>query len=238
MATLPIANPPPHPVFGSTTELFSDLMWRQNKSDTDLATSWATVHPDVFGRNLGAQNDDFMVYIPGARRRAAEAPSHSLRSVKVYGGTVTISDGDTVNLIREQVDCWTNAKSGDWAQRLDKIIIELGRLKPNWDGEGAPAPSQSLLTQMEQALQNLPRETREPDVEIDPSDNSIALRWWTDDNQAAFAMTFTGNGRVYGVTSSSAEQPAPSWDCLTEEETKIIDKTDHPLIKRALFETA
>lgn len=125
-----------------------------------------------------------------------------------------------------------------WYEKLDRIITELGRLKTGWDGDTAPAPANSLLNQMERVLRTLPHATREPEVEVDPSDGSVVARWWGEDNQIAFTMTFTGNGKVYGIISSINETPPPSWECSVQDETKIVDRINHPLVHKVLFETA
>lgn len=128
--------------------------------------------------------------------------------------------------------------SSGWFDKLDKIITELGRLKNGWDGDSAPAPSQSLLNQMERALRALPHETSEPSIEVDPSDGSVAVRWWADDHNSAFSLNFTGNERVYGVFSSIDQPPPPSWDCFVNDETKIIDRIEHPVVRKMLLENA
>lgn len=125
-----------------------------------------------------------------------------------------------------------------WFEKLDRIITELGRLKTGWDGDAAPAPANSLLNQMERVLRTLPHNTREPEVEVDPSDGSVVARWWDGDNQTAFTMTFTGNSKVYGISSSMNETPPPSWECSVDDETKIVDRIEHPLVHKVLFETA
>ncbi|GGN51451.1 hypothetical protein GCM10011349_24030 [Novosphingobium indicum] len=126
------------------------------------------------------------------------------------------------------------AFSSGWARTLDRLIGDLGRLKAGWDGSDAAALPQKVLDQMEQVLRLLPQDTQEPEIEVDPSDSSVAARWWGPEGKSAFAMTFTGNGRVYAVASCVDEVPPPSWDSDTEDETKIIDKIDTPLIQKAL----
>lgn len=121
-----------------------------------------------------------------------------------------------------------------WSKILDRLISDLGRLKAGWDGNGAKPLPQKLLDQLEQVLRLLPQDTQEPEVEVDPSDSSVAVRWWGPQEQSAFAMTFTGNGRVCAVTSCMDEVPPPSWDSEADDETKIIDKVDNPLIRKAL----
>lgn len=154
------------------------------------------------------------------------------------------------------IDPWGSAKANDltenaqswlslahkpfsgWFSKIDKIITELGRLKIGWDGEAAQPPSQLLLNQIEQVLQALPQETKEPEVEIDPSDGSVVTRWWGEGNASAFSLTFTGNGKVYGVASSTAEEVPASWECDVHDETKIEDRISHPLVRKVLAEAA
>ena len=121
-----------------------------------------------------------------------------------------------------------------WLSRLDRAIRELGRLKAGWDGPGSQPLSHAFLVQIEGALAVLPGDTREPELEVDGSDCSVTARWWTPDGQSAFAMTFTGQGKVHGVTSSTSVSPPSAWHCETDEETKILDRIDHPLIRQAL----
>lgn len=121
-----------------------------------------------------------------------------------------------------------------WLARLDRIISELGRLKAGWDGAGSRPLPHSMLVQIETALAVLPSETQEPDVEVDGSDNSVTFRWWASGEETAFAMTFTGNGKVHGVTSSTLMTPPPAWHCSVNEDTKLLDRIDHPMIRNAL----
>lgn len=147
----------------------------------------------------------------------------------------------TADVVTETAQSWLSLAlkpASGWFGKIDKIITELGRLKVGWGGDAAQTPSQALLNQIEQVLQALPQDTREPEIEIDPSDASVVTRWWGEGNASAFSMTFTGNGKVYGVVSAAAEEMPASWECDVHDETRIEDRISHPLIRRVLTEAA
>lgn len=128
-------------------------------------------------------------------------------------------------------------KTSGWSGKIDKIVTELGRLKSDWDGNGAVSPSPALINQLERALHTLPHETKEPEVEVDPSDGSVVIRWWSADGEAAFSMTFVGNDKLYAVMSSSGDA-STSWQCSVRDETKIIDNIENLLIRKVLVSNA
>jgi hypothetical protein len=121
----------------------------------------------------------------------------------------------------------------DWQCRLERVVKELGRLRSD-DAQDFLAPTDSHLTELETALGVLPADTRDPEVEVDGSDASITVRWWTDDRASAFAITFPGNGRAYGTASSVQEAPPHSWCFRVSDETKILDGIEHSVIRKAM----
>jgi hypothetical protein len=80
----------------------------------------------------------------------------------------------------------------------NEIISQLGQLQDGWSGASSFAPADSVKRDIYEALAAIGGFVREPEVEVD-DDGSVALLWPTADID--FAMTFLGNGKVYGTAS-------------------------------------
>jgi hypothetical protein len=115
------------------------------------------------------------------------------------------------------------APAKDWARHLDRVVSSLGRLKDDWAGPSSLAPSQAILVDLETVLRVLPSNTKEPEVDVDPSDGSVTVRWWSADEKTAFAMSFLGNASVYGITTCAIGISPSAWHFAVSEETKILD---------------
>lgn len=231
MATLPpsvIFGAPPAPATMVVPEAPLRLDTLIDPGSVEWASEWLS-------STLMARGDTFLVC-----RNETDLGQTRLARRKLHR-TRCIALGSNAEWIVDPAIVWTLATStpslivgSTWLSRLDRTIRELGRLKAGWDGPGSQPLSHALLVQVESALAVLPPDTLEPELEVDGSDCSVTARWWTSDEESAFAMTFTGNGKVHGVTSSASLPPPPAWHCNATEETKILDQIDHPLIRQAL----
>lgn len=125
--------------------------------------------------------------------------------------------------------------SSGWSSVFDRLLVELGRLKEGWEGEGSVAPSAKTLRDVEQALSVLPASTREPEVEVDSSDGSISFRWWSQDLSKSATLSFLGNGTafIFAMNRNGATKP-PAIVSVTDE-LGILDAIEDLQEFRALL---
>ncbi len=69
-----------------------------------------------------------------------------------------------------------------------QLMVELGRLEDGWDGPGSTAPRDEITKSLLAVTQALPPNTVEPEAEVDSSDGSIALRWFSRDNTSTLSV--------------------------------------------------
>lgn len=188
-------------------------------SDMGQPTEWAFLQmapPGFWDQQLdfhgsvidieGGLLDTFMS--PGLRSRRVEA--------NVGTGTSNVSSMEQYRRARA-------ARPIGWADTLERIIQEIGRLPDNWDGPGSITPSDKMVRDVENVLQALPAQTVEPELEVDSSDGSVTVRWISADFSRSFALSFAGNARVTLVGSALGGLPPVTINCSTREETRVLD---------------
>ncbi|MGR9224035.1 hypothetical protein [Rhizobium leguminosarum] len=89
------------------------------------------------------------------------------------------------------------------------IAMELGRLNTGWAGDGTVAPGTKLVLDIQNAAASFPAEASMPEVEVDPDDGSVILRWITSNAERSLSLTFLGKGEVT-VFFSSPERTTPA----------------------------
>lgn len=73
-----------------------------------------------------------------------------------------------------------------------QLIVEIGRLEHDWDGQGSVAPKDGTVRSLLAVTQALPAETVEPEADVDSSDGSVVLRWFTPDQQSTLSIRLAG----------------------------------------------
>jgi hypothetical protein len=102
----------------------------------------------------------------------------------------------------------------------DEIITAIGALEDGWSGEQSKAPSPSVSADIVVALAGMAF-AKEPDVEVDPDDGSVILRWLK--ASESFSLTFLGKGNVAGCYLPSTEPAA--WRVPVGEASKFIKES-------------
>ena len=102
---------------------------------------------------------------------------------------------------------------------LDLILVQIGRLPPEWAGSGSLAPSDNALRDVAAVLTCLPPNTPMPELEVDPEDGYINLLWRMKDNSRIFVLTFAGAGAVIG--SAAGTGPYEPWRLEVSDEIGI-----------------
>ncbi|TBD68308.1 hypothetical protein ELH16_08570 [Rhizobium ruizarguesonis] len=115
---------------------------------------------------------------------------------------------------------WHSSRHRNVAQ---KVVRELGRLKNGWAGSGSVAPSANILRDIQLVASSLPSSTRSPDVEVDPDDGSVVLRWMQEGALRSFSLTFVGQGRVTGFYSAD-DSSAPAWRLKASDSIRLAIK--------------
>ncbi len=110
-----------------------------------------------------------------------------------------------------------------WSNILERIIVEIGRLRDGWDGTGSLAPSPKVLRDVEAALSVLPVNTRDPEVEVDSSDGSVSIRWESEDFSRMLSLSFPDNGKAIVVALSRNQPPKKPYICDVADEVRILD---------------
>ncbi|MBX5181678.1 hypothetical protein HJB88_03325 [Rhizobium sp. NZLR5] len=82
------------------------------------------------------------------------------------------------------------------------ISMELGRLRAGWAGEGTIAPGTKLILDIQNVAASFPAETSMPEIEVDPDDGSVILRWMSLDADCSLSLTFLGKREVTVFYSS------------------------------------
>jgi hypothetical protein len=108
------------------------------------------------------------------------------------------------------------------ASVVDQIVRELGRLTDGWAWPEAKAPSESVLKDVQTAAVALPHTLRKPEVEVDPDDGAVVLRWLGENGQT-FSLTFVGNGFVTGFLSSDNDK-LPAWSNRVDDAIRLLLK--------------
>jgi hypothetical protein len=96
----------------------------------------------------------------------------------------------------------THASS--WIGPLSHIIQEVGRVPDGWAGENTKGPSSSILRDFVSLEASLPAKVSPPQVEIDPDEGYVSLRWFDASHKNSITVTFFGNFKLI-VTFSSLE---------------------------------
>lgn len=156
----------------------------------------------------------------------------------------------TVHKVHTLSTTWTKANSfrgsGDevyarTAQRYQathssvaqKVVRELGRLKNGWSGAGSVAPSDNILRDIQLVASSVPSLTRAPDVEVDPEDGSVVLRWMEAGASRSFSLTFVGQGWVTGFYSAD-DTSAPAWRLRASDSIRLAIKFSNDNVQSLL----
>lgn len=141
------------------------------------------------------------------------------RSIPVWGSTPLGVSGHT-RVVRGKT-----SPSGppSFSDLIDLAVAEMGRLKPNWDGEGGIVPSEQTVNTLQVIPRAVPLRTRPPEIEVDGSDGSVSLRWYSTNGSAVFSMTVRGQ-EIVGVLTSTLQEPV-SWRLGGEDDAKLARQT-------------
>ncbi|MFS8115184.1 hypothetical protein QD460_25960 [Rhizobium jaguaris] len=116
---------------------------------------------------------------------------------------------------------------------VEVVVRELGRVKAGWAGEGSVAPSTKVLRDIRSASVCLPQFVKMPEVEIEPDDGSVVLRWMDEAAIASFSLSFHGKSEVIGFLSTT-ENSTPAWKCRVDAFSVLAVRTSDERI-RSLF---
>ncbi|MBY3066217.1 hypothetical protein HFO74_22820 [Rhizobium laguerreae] len=138
--------------------------------------------------------------------------------------STTWTKANSFRAIREEayarIAQWHSGRDPNVAQ---KVVRELGRLKNGWAGLDSVAPSGNILRDIQLVASSLPSSTRSPDVEVDPDDGSVVLRWMQQAALRSFSLTFVGEGWVTGFYSAD-DSSAPAWRLKASDSIRLAIK--------------
>jgi hypothetical protein len=89
--------------------------------------------------------------------------------------------------------------------KADDITSVLAEMKDGWFGALSKAPLASVRQDIASALVGISF-VFDPDIEVDPDDGSVILRWVN--GSESFSLTFLGQGNVGGCYLPSAHPAA------------------------------
>jgi hypothetical protein len=118
---------------------------------------------------------------------------------------------------------------------IEQIVRELGRLNDGWAWSEAKAPSESVLRDMQTAAIALPHNMRRPEIEVDPDDGAVVLRWVLAATNRTFSLTFLGNGSVTGFLSSD-DDPQPAWASRVNDAGRLVTRVSEDRIYQVISE--
>ncbi|TBB25193.1 hypothetical protein ELH51_27315 [Rhizobium ruizarguesonis] len=116
---------------------------------------------------------------------------------------------------------------------IDVVVRELGRVEPGWAGEDSVAPSTRVLRDIRSVSVCLPQFIKMPEVEIEPDDGSVILRWTDDAATASFSLSFHGKGEVIGFLSATNDAK-PAWKCKVDSFSVLAVRTSDEKIRSLL----
>ncbi len=111
----------------------------------------------------------------------------------------------------------------------DKVVLELGKLKDGWAGEGSIAPSKATIKDVGAVLDLLPINAAMPLVEVEEDDGTVSLRWLASDGQRSFSLVCRGAGRVTGVVATIDPPRSSPWSADISDEVKIASKLEEQI---------
>jgi len=214
---------------------------RSLESDLDFARSEMEIDPQFvgapefieFGKTTG-EIIETVVYVPASTQTGAWATVH--QHMPVVLAEVYSSQSDRAMLAgshvyASRIATFSNlAVSGRFAT-ASQILRNLGRLTDGWAGDDTVAPSHGVIKDFQAASIAFPPLVSLPEIEVDPDDGSVVLRWITAEGKETFSLTFVGNGSVTGYFSSDTSAE-PAWSAMVTEARKLATKfTEENVLK-------
>lgn len=108
------------------------------------------------------------------------------------------------------------------ANVFDRFVQDLQRLADGWDDDGAKAPSDQVISNIERAAIALSAIRQTPECYVD-EDGSVTFHWNSD--RRTFSLTFNGNDALIGTLSPYDGNYEP-WRLSVFDEASIAEKID------------
>lgn len=94
-----------------------------------------------------------------------------------------------------------------WADDLQSVLEEIGRLTDGWAGTNSVAPKSGVVQDIQTIVSLLPLGTKKPSIEVDPSDGEVKLAWRSDSEPRSIAIALCGDRRARIIQSDLNKRP-------------------------------
>lgn len=152
------------------------------------------------------------------------APTGSLGRTRIVGNATTLFPRSWVIGSQSGTRADDDASSSLTTSRAsvaDSVTMELARLKDGWDGAGSISPNTRIKADVQAVLEAMPSRVSMPEMEVEPDDGTVALRWISPDLQASFSLVFRGDGKVTGVLSKINPPRSTPWTAEVSDDVRI-----------------
>lgn len=130
------------------------------------------------------------------------------------------------------------SKLTGWSAKLEKLILEVGRMQDGWDGPDTVAPPIAAQRDFEATLTAFPKDALEPELEVDGSTGAISVRWWSAERNRCLVLNFVGDNNCMLMRFDINAAPVPPQIFPATDETRLLDLLDDPQTKALILSAA
>ena len=118
---------------------------------------------------------------------------------------------------------------------VERIRIQLGRLRDGWCGPGSIAPTTETLSDLDRLLGTLDQGYFLPEVEVDQDTGHLTLRWDSKISSKCISLILKGNGNVLFIESQLNDDPIASSRSFPV--SRLDDLSSYIARNQSLYET-
>ena len=152
----------------------------------------------------------------GAGRRAKLRPHYAYQFGVSDTGLVP-----AVNVSETLIQNSAKTLSSTVPLAVDRLIIFLERVPPEWAGPGTAPPSVEALADVLAVSYFISPQSTMPEIEVDPDSGGVSLIWTRKDKRRSFALIFDGDHRVVGTMACLDGGSYKPWALAVDQEVQI-----------------